>query len=213
MRIAMSSHVPVRMSPQTLCDDRDAQRPARCDHAIGSEGSPPGARFRGLFDAHFAFVWRTLRRLGVSESMLSDASQRVFFTVSRRLQDIAPEDERAFLFGTARRVAADFRRLGQRAEQIADEQEMADAGVPNAEDLLDQKRARHLLDALLEALPSDLREILILHEGEGMTVAEMSQVLAIPLGTAASRLRRAREQFQQLLTRTFRRKGTWEGER
>jgi len=159
------------------------------------------ARFRRLFEHHFAFVWRTLRRLGVPDASLPDASQRVFWTASRRLSDFTDDRAPAFLFGTARRVAADFRRLHRRAVPTGDSDAIADAAVPTAEELVDQKRARELLDELLDALDDDLREVLFLQEGEGMTLSEIAELLDIPLGTAASRLRRAREEFRRLLKR------------
>src|SRR6185436_13564520 len=80
---------------------------------------------------------------------------------------------------------------------------LADLSLPSPEELLDQKRARELLDALLDAMTVELREVLILQEGEGMTLSEIAAALEIPLGTASSRLRRAREEFRRLLRRRF----------
>jgi RNA polymerase sigma-70 factor, ECF subfamily len=161
------------------------------------------ARLRRIFDEHFPFVWRTLKRLGVAEGFLPDACQRVFWTVSRRLADIRADGERAFLFGTARRVAADVRRLRQQTGSADLDPDLADVSIPSPEELLDQKRARELLDLLLDAMTIELREVLILQEGEGMTLSEIAAALAIPLGTASSRLRRAREEFRRLLRRRF----------
>jgi RNA polymerase sigma-70 factor (ECF subfamily) len=154
-----------------------------------------------MFDENFAFVWRTLRRLGVAEASLADASQRVFWAAARRAGDIADERVRGFLFGTARRVAADFRRLGRRTVPTDEGDTMVDVAAPSTEELVDQKRARELLDDLLDALTDDLREVLVLQEGEGMSLSEIAELLDIPLGTAASRLRRAREEFRRLLRR------------
>src|SRR5262249_20719873 len=134
----------------------------------GDHGEPgaldarSSARFRRIFDGNFAFVWRTLRRLGVGEASLPDASQRVFWTAARRLDEISDERMRAFLFGTSRRVAADFRRLGRRTVPIDDGDAIVDWSAPTTEQLLDQKRARELLDELFDALDDDLREILFL---------------------------------------------------
>jgi len=160
-------------------------------------------RFERLFQTHFAFVWRTLRRLGVLEAHLPDASQRVFFCTAQRLSEIAPADERGFLFGTARRVAADFRRLDQRASPTDETEAFVDSTHGNPEELVEQKQARELLDRLLDAMPNDLREVLILHEGEGMSQSDIARVLGIPCGTAASRLRRGHEEFRRLLRRHY----------
>ncbi|HEV3193711.1 MAG TPA: sigma-70 family RNA polymerase sigma factor [Polyangiaceae bacterium] len=154
-----------------------------------------------MFEQHFAFVWRTLRRLGVPDASLPDASQRVFWTASRRLNDFTDERAPAFLFGTTRRVAADFRRLRHQEGAAEDSDAIADVAAPSPEELVDQKRARELLDELLDALDDELREVLFLQEGEGMTLSEIADLLEIPLGTAASRLRRAREEFRRVLKR------------
>jgi RNA polymerase sigma-70 factor, ECF subfamily len=152
-----------------------------------------------MFDEHFSFVWRTLRRLGVASALLPDASQRVFWAASRHLEGILPASERAFLFSTARRVAADFRRLRHSTVEAALDADLVDGSSPTVEELVDQKRARELLDCLLDKMTIDLREVLVLQEGEGMTLSEIAVALEIPQGTAASRLRRAREEFRRLL--------------
>jgi RNA polymerase sigma-70 factor (ECF subfamily) len=154
-----------------------------------------------MFEEHFAFVWRTLRRLGVAEGSLADASQRVFWTASRKVEEITDENARGFLFGTARRVAADFRRLVRPTVSADEGDGVVDVTAPTTEELVDQKRARELLDQLLDRLDDELREVLILQEGEGMSLSEIAELVEIPLGTAASRLRRAREEFRRLLQR------------
>src|SRR5262245_38526854 len=64
-------------------------------------------RLRALIDAHFDFVWRSLRRLGVPAANVDDAAQKVYSIALRRIEDIAQGRERSFLFGTVMRVAAD----------------------------------------------------------------------------------------------------------
>ena len=56
---------------------------------------------------------------------------------------------------------------------------------------------RALLDRLLEPLPLDLRSALVLYELEQLTVDEIAELLDVPTGTVASRIRRAREQVVQ----------------
>jgi RNA polymerase sigma-70 factor (ECF subfamily) len=70
------------------------------------------------------------------------------------------------------------------------------------EDWVELRKAWTLLDELLERLPDELRRVLVLADIEEVAVAEIAALEGIPAGTAASRLRRAREEFQQLLART-----------
>ncbi len=153
-------------------------------------------RLAQLVQEQFAFVWRLLRRIGVFESDADDAAQQVFIAVSQRLDDIRPGSERAFLFSTALHVGARARRTRMRQRELleADFEEQPDS-APSAEELVDRSRARALLDDLLEQMSLELRVIFVLFEIEGLSSGEISEIVGIPVGTVASRLRRAREDF------------------
>jgi len=53
-----------------------------------------------------------------------------------------------------------------------------------------------MLDAVLEDMPIDLRVVFILFEVEELSSIEIGRLLGVPTGTVASRLRRARADFQ-----------------
>ena len=162
-------------------------------------------RITELFVEHFELVWRIVRRLGVSPDGLDDAVQEVFVVLSRRLSEITPGSERAFLYGTAVRVASDVRRARDRrhraTEQERQEQPAHAAHAPRPDELLDQKRARTMLHELIEGLSDDVRPAFVLFELEGLTMAEIATCLALPPGTVASRLRRGREEFEAAVRR------------
>ena len=69
--------------------------------------------------------------------------------------------------------------------------------MPLAEELLEQKQQRALLDRILQSMSDAFREVLTLYEIEELTLPEVAVALEIPEGTAASRLRRAREEFSR----------------
>jgi RNA polymerase sigma-70 factor, ECF subfamily len=154
---------------------------------------------RELFDAHFDFIWRSVRRLGLTPAESDDATQQVFIIASRKLESIQPGRERAFLFGIGARVAADMRKgAARRLEHALDDQELA-AAAKSSETLVDEARARHCLEVALLAMPIELRTVFLLFELEELTMAEIADVLAIPSGTVASRIRRARETFNDAM--------------
>src|SRR5262245_48429149 len=62
-------------------------------------------RLERMFQAHHALVWRTLRRRGLDADAAADATQQTFLVAAERLADINTDSERAFLVGTALRVA------------------------------------------------------------------------------------------------------------
>ncbi|HEX2674449.1 MAG TPA: sigma-70 family RNA polymerase sigma factor, partial [Polyangiaceae bacterium] len=72
---------------------------------------------------------------------------------------------------------------------------------PTALDLLARRQARSLLDQALDALPEDLRVVFVLYELEEQTAAQIAALLDLPPGTVASRLRRARAEFEQIAKR------------
>jgi RNA polymerase sigma-70 factor (ECF subfamily) len=159
-------------------------------------------RLTRLIEAQYPFVWRLLRRIGFAESDADDVAQQVFVTVSRRIADIRPGSERAFLSSTALHVASRARRNRTRKREafgVELDQELDPA--PNPADLLEQRRARAVLDSLLQEMPLDLRIVFALYELEELTTSEIAEAIGVPLGTVASRLRRAREDFAARVAR------------
>jgi RNA polymerase sigma-70 factor (ECF subfamily) len=157
---------------------------------------------RALFDAHYTSIWRLLRRLGVPAAQLDDAAQEVFWVAARKLAQIEPGKQHSFLYGVALRVAASLVRRNARspAHDELEALELSD-GAPSPEERLEQARARALLDQVLDRLPLELRSVLVLFELEGLDVRAISDIEHIPVGTVASRLRRAREEFTAAVRR------------
>jgi RNA polymerase sigma-70 factor, ECF subfamily len=151
-------------------------------------------RLATMVREHFTFVWRLLRRLGVPADRADDAAQEVFLVASKRILDVVVGSERSFLFGTALRVAKSARRaMGHEPPVETDD---APDSTPQLDELTDRKRAREMLDHILAAMDDSLRVVFVLYEIEGMTTPEIAELIGAPLGTAASRLRRAREEFE-----------------
>jgi RNA polymerase sigma-70 factor (ECF subfamily) len=193
------------MTPAALREERpiDAIEP----QGPTSAERPPvdEARLRRMLDEYFDFVWRSLRRFGLSDDRAEDGAQQVFMIASRKLDMIQPESERSFLFGTAMRVASDVRRGAAYRREVAHADaglDVADASCPDA--LLDQRRAREMLDRFLDAMDDELRTVFVLFEIEEMSTAEIAALVGIPHGTVASRLRRAREDFEARVARVQR---------
>jgi RNA polymerase sigma-70 factor (ECF subfamily) len=158
--------------------------------------APAGERLLELCQREFAPVWRLLRRLGLGQAEADDAAQQVFLVASRRLGDIEPTRERGFLFATAVHVASKSHRTRARRREVGDEElEERRDSIPGLEELVDRRRAREMLDEILDAMPDDLRVVFALYEIEELTMTEISQALDVPPGTVASRLRRARADF------------------
>jgi RNA polymerase sigma-70 factor (ECF subfamily) len=165
--------------------------------------SVPPQRVRHVVDTYFGFIWRSLRRLGVPEANVDDAAQQVFVVAANKLAGVSPMGERGFLFAIALRVAADERRARRRRPEVAvgETAPFAFDPTPPADELVEQRQARAMIDSMLEAMPLELRTVFVLFEMEDLTTMEIADLLELPMGTVASRLRRAREAFQEEIRR------------
>ena len=157
-------------------------------------------RLERMFRAHHELVWRTLRRLGLGPEQAADATQQAFLIAAERLDDIRQGSERAFLFGTALRLARTAYRTGRRWQLEDDMDHRADAGS-RLEELVDRRRAVEVADKVLAQMDPTLLTVFVLFEIEGLSTPEIAELVGVPLGTAASRLRRAREAFRAAASR------------
>jgi RNA polymerase sigma-70 factor (ECF subfamily) len=155
------------------------------------------ARLRGLVDEYIDFVARVLRNAGSPEAEVDDDVQRTFIAVANRLDDVHPGAEKSFLLQIALRIAAHARRTAARRREVLAEEMPETISFVMPDELTDQKRARQMLDQVLNQMEGDLRMVFVLYEVEEMSMAQIAGVLGIPSGTVASRLRRARLDFQE----------------
>lgn len=170
---------------------RDPGREAEVCPAIPKQDQ----RLLQLFEQHYEFVWRSLRRLGIPAASVEDGAQRVFMILSTKLNMVEPGSEVSFLYGTVRRVASDMRETARLEQGRRDDldAEMASEPLEQPDALLERKQARQLLDEILDELDLELRSVFVLFELEGFRTGEVAELLGLPQGTVASRLRKARE--------------------
>jgi RNA polymerase sigma-70 factor, ECF subfamily len=156
-----------------------------------------GARLRALVDRFHDGLWRAVRRLGVPASHADDAVQRVFLVAASKLPTIRRDGERQYLYGIAVRVASDVRRSLSRRPEISEPSpetsDLSGNGPPQPDELLESKRMLEELDRWLGEMPHPLCEAFVLFEIQELSATEVAAILNLPVGTVASRVRRARE--------------------
>jgi RNA polymerase sigma-70 factor, ECF subfamily len=171
--------------------------PATATLRLVSRSSERDTRLRGMVDRYLDFVARVLRNAGTPEAEVDDDVQRTFIAVANRLDDVRPDAEKSFLLQTALRMAAHARRTLARRREVHDsDAQLRIQGPLQPEQMLDQKRARELLDEVLAEMALELRTVFVLYELEELSMTEIAATLRIPQGTVASRLRRARADFR-----------------
>ena len=158
--------------------------------------------FPGLYKQELAYAWRTLRRLGVRERDLPDLAHDLFVVVFRHLPDYdRTRPVRPWLFGIAFRIVSDYRRSARFArERLGDAPDVLDRAPPVDEQIA-ERQGREAVMRVLEGLDLDRRAVLVMHDLEGHPVPEIAAALMIPVATAYSRLRLAREDVAAAIKR------------
>ena len=155
--------------------------------------------FRALYDAHFDFVWGSLRRLGVREPDVLDLAQKVFLVAHLKLADFEGRSRvTTWLFGICQRVASDHRRSAPVRREIATEAselERASEARDVAVEAMESRQRARLAEAILDKLPEPQRVVLVLFELEGLSGLEIAELLETAVVTVHSLLRLAREAF------------------
>lgn len=157
--------------------------------------------FAVLYKEYVGFAWRSLRRLGVSESQLDDAVQEVFIVVHRRLESFEGRSHfRSWLYGIVRKVASEFRR--RRSLQAVELPEALEADPSCGPfETTAKQQGLSLLWALLDEMSPERREILVLKELEELSGPEIAELLDLDVENVYGRIRQARLQFSEAISR------------
>lgn len=153
-----------------------------------------GKAFSELIARYQDRVYRFLLRLTRSADDALDLTQDTFLRAYQSIDRWRPDALfRTWLFRIARNLAFDRLRRDKRVEfvELEEDADIQDpAGGPEA--ILETAQRLQQLEAALERLPPEHREILLLREIEDMSYDEIARVLDLNAGTVKSRLARAR---------------------
>lgn len=149
--------------------------------------------FAGLVARRSRLMFRVAYALLRNTHDAEDAVQEVFLKLYRGEAWRRMEDETAFLARTVWRVALD--RIPRAMEDVAGMELTDNRRTPEQSAVHDDERA--LLRMLIDALPEELRQVLLLSAIEEMTSREVASVMGIPEGTVRTRLMRARMELKK----------------
>ncbi len=185
------------------------QRSAR-DSSAALAHAQAAANVAELFREHGPFVWRTLRRLGMSESDADDLCQEVFLVVFRKLDSFEHRSSfKTWLYGITARVAQSHRRRASNQRELPTASPPEVTAPDGPHDQLADQQARALLDRAVGELDDDKRAVFVLYEIEQLPMNEVATALECPAQTAYSRLHAARRQVQASVRRAA--QGRWAG--
>jgi RNA polymerase sigma-70 factor (ECF subfamily) len=177
----------------TLADvSPDAALVARC-----RRGEPDA--WRALYDAHWAFVYRTARRLGTPQEELEDVVHDVFVVVLRKLDTFEDGRLTTWLYRiTANTVSDRHRRRRVRSAFAALKVWIGAAPPPAPDRRAEQACAERRTEQVLARMSPKKREVLALHALEGLSGDEIAERLGCPVNTVWTRLHHARREFAEV---------------
>lgn len=154
--------------------------------------------FGQLFARHQERVYGLALRLAGDPADAADILQEVFLRVYRSLatfrQDAAFS---TWLYRLTVNAARTY--LGKRSKRRERELPLApDDDIPVVTRHTDPLSRKHLLQALAQ-LPPKYREVLVLHDVEGLRHREIAEVLGVQVGTSKSQLHKARKHMRAAL--------------
>lgn len=164
---------------------------------------PVPTNFEQTMLPHLDAAYNLARWLLRHEHDAQDAVQDAFLRAYRGFDRFRGGDGRAWLLTIVRNVCFSRLRAGQRsgATELFDDTvhgSTLDAGEANAREWREVRSEK--LQRALEQLAPEFREVIVLHELEGLAYREIATVVEVPIGTVMSRLARARQKLQAELS-------------
>ncbi len=170
---------------------------------IPPSAASPAPPFQAIYKEYLDFVWSSAGHLGAGRDVIDDVVQDVFIVIHSKLATLRrPEALRSWIYGVVRRTVSDYRRSRRTRDaagaRLGSEVESSPP-FPSPLDMAERNADLELLESVLAELDEPKREIFIMVEVLEMTVPEVVEALEIPLNTAYSRLRLARQSFEDAL--------------
>ncbi|MGC4066764.1 MAG: sigma-70 family RNA polymerase sigma factor [Polyangiaceae bacterium] len=156
--------------------------------------------WRSLHRDYSHTVVAFLRRLGVSESDIDDASQEVFLQLFRSLGQFRGDCElKTWIYRLCATHASRLRRRKRLLTRIVDVFTRASDTEPAAKGTEEALVARTLLDRAMTRLSERERLVFVLFELEGLSGAEVAAIAGCPINTVWRRLSDARRRLKEAL--------------
>jgi RNA polymerase sigma factor (sigma-70 family) len=158
--------------------------------------------FEEIILPHLDAAYNLARWLTRNPDDASDVVQEAMLRAFKYFSGFRGGDSRAWLLTIVRNTSYSW--LGRQRSPVLEfrpEEDLEDQGEDHSDPAQAalQGDSRRRIHAALAELPIEFREVLVLHELDGLSYKEISEVAAIPIGTVMSRLSRGRERLKTSL--------------
>ena len=168
------------------------------------------SRFETVVLPHLDAAYALARWLTRNDTDAADVVQEACLRAFRYFDSYREGDAKSWLLRIVRRTCYDWLERNRPAELVPLETEddldgpvRPPTAAVDADALLESRSDLRHLDRLIEALPPQLREAVVLRELHELDYRQIAEVTGVPIGTVMSRLHRARS----ALRRGWERKG------
>jgi len=167
--------------------------------------SPRLSEFERKVLPHLDAAYNLARFLMRNEQDAEDVVQEAALRAFRFFENFRGENSRAWFLRIVRNTSFTVLKKNRPDEMnIAFDEELHGGQTPpmDAGVALDRAQDRQTVRAAIEQLPPEFREAITLRELEGASYKEIADIAGVPIGTVMSRLARARQHLQEILSKT-----------
>ena len=182
---------------------REGRDASDADDVVRRAAAGEPAAFRTLFARHKSDVARLVYRMLNAPADLEDVVQEVFVQVFRSLKDFRGQAKfSTWLHRVTVNVVLMHRRSARSRPVLAEElpgELVADEHQTLPDEEVDRRERMRAFQRLLGRLADKKRVVFVLHELEGMSPAEIADVVGAPVLTVRTRLFYARRELEAML--------------
>jgi len=160
--------------------------------------NPGQPDFEQIFLPHLDAAYNLARWLLRNDQDAEDAVQEAYMRAYKAFTHFRGGDGKAWFMTILRNICYTMIRKSKSHEtpEPFDEEIHQPTGEAELQEAFRQKANAENLRCALEKLPEEFREVIVLHELEGLAYKEIAGVVGIPIGTVMSRLARARARLR-----------------
>ncbi|HEV8593273.1 MAG TPA: sigma-70 family RNA polymerase sigma factor, partial [Pyrinomonadaceae bacterium] len=155
------------------------------------------AKFEDAIMPHFDAAYNLARWLTRSDIEAEDIVQESYLRAFKFYGGFRGENSRAWILRIVRNTfysSVKNYRPTECIDDVGEEVRGKDSADPEV--ILMESINEHQLKTMLEELPDEFREAIVLREIEGLSYREIAEIADVPLGTVMSRIARARQRLQ-----------------